>query len=76
MSRRVSRRGVDARADVARHRHLRECDEQAAVGDVMHRRQQAVVNHGTDEIAVFLFLDQIDRRRRAIFLAADVAQVE
>ena len=74
--RRVIRTRCQCRADAGGHRHLGQRHQQAAVGDVVHRRDRAVGNQAAHQIAVLALLDQIDRRRRALFAAADVAQIE
>ena len=73
---RVGGRGVELGADAGRHRHLGQRHQQPAVGQVVRRGDQAVGDQRAHHIAVLALLDQIDRRRRALLAAADVAQIE
>ena len=42
----------------------------------MCRRRRAGVDHAAHHIAIALFGREIDRRRRALFAAADIAQID
>ena len=57
-------------------RHFGDRDQQAAIGDVMHRIDPAGFDQAAHEIAMSSFQRQIDRRRGAFFLAFDLAQVD
>jgi hypothetical protein len=71
-----ARWSFEHRANPRRHRHFSERDEEPAIGNIVGRGQQAVVDQTADEFAVAAFGGEVDRRRRALFPLADVAQIE
>ena len=48
----------------------------AAVGQIVHAVTMPVADQPADEVAVAALGGEIDRRRRALLAAADVAQIE
>ena len=69
-------RYADRRAEIAGHRHLRDRNQQAAVGAIV---QQAVTTtrqnfRERDVVAVAFFCGKVNRRRRALFAAVQLAQ--
>ena len=65
---------ADVGADAASQRHFRDRHEQAAIGDVVNRADLARQDQLADEIAVALFELEVDRRRRTVLAAGDMAQ--
>ena len=70
------RAGVELRAEARRDRHFRERDRKPAVGNVMRGGDAAGAISLAHELAMAFLSREIDRRRRALFPAADVAQIE
>src|SRR5580700_12243369 len=68
--------GFEHRTDVRDHRHFGERDEKTAVGDVVHRRDEAVADQRAHEFAMAALRRKIDRRRSALLAAANLAQIE
>ena len=66
----------DRRADARRHRHFGERDGEPAVGDIVHGGGDAAADQLAHEIADALLMRQIDRRRRAVGAAVDVAHID
>ena len=65
-----------ARADAGGHRHLGERHQQAAVGHVVHGGDAGPRRSARARIRRCALGGQIDRRRRALLAAADLAQIE
>ena len=75
VGRNIRRRSIEPGPDPGGHRHFGERNQKAAVGKVVRRRRGAVEDQRADEIAVLALLGEIDRRRRALLAAADLAQI-
>ncbi len=60
-------------ADAAGHGHLCQGHQQAAVRDVVHGRDLAFRDQLADEFAVGALGLEVDRRRRAVLEAVDLA---
>ena len=71
-----ARRRFQDGADAGRHRHFGERHQEPAIGNIVDRGDQAVADQLADEIAVAPLGGEIDRRRRALFAAADFAQIK
>ncbi len=65
---------VDQRAYAPRERHLRERDREPAVGDVVAGSNQPRLDRLADIGAGAPLGHQVDRRRRAVLAAVDLAQ--
>src|SRR6185312_14024497 len=70
----VARPGGEAGAGAAGHRHLRDGDEQAAIGDVVAGAHPADLDLAAHEVAVAALGGEVHRGRRALLLADDLAQ--
>ena len=68
--------GSSATPRAAGHRHLGERDEEAAIGEVVTGGDMPGGDLGAHEIAVPAFGGEIDRRRRPVFAALDLAQIK
>jgi len=53
-----------------------EGDRQAAIGQIVHGRDDTVTDQGADEVADALFMLQVDRWRRPVVAAEDLAEVD
>ncbi len=67
---------MDRGADAAGQRHLGDGDQQPAVGDVVAGAHPALLDQRADEVAAPPLRREVDRWRRALFPALDLAQVE
>ena len=50
-------------------------DKKATVGKIMRRRRSPVEDQRADKVAILALLGEIDRRRRPLFLAAQLTQI-
>src|SRR3546814_15276054 len=62
------------RANVPCERHFGNCDEQAAVGNVVNRRHLPFRNKTADAVAIRLFPGEINRWGRTVFTAMQFSQ--
>ncbi len=66
--------GGDGCADAARHRHFGQRDGKPAVAEVMAGGDCASENEGADGVAIAALDREVDRGRRALFAAGNLAQ--
>ncbi len=75
MGRNIRRSSIEPGPDPGGHRHFGERNKKAAVGKVVRRRRCPVEDQRADKVAILALLGEIDRRWRALFLAAQLTQI-
>ena len=66
--------GFDLGAKASGQRHLGQGNRHAAVGNVVHRGDQAGCDQLADELAGIPLEREVDRRRFTVFATVDLAQ--
>ena len=69
-------RAINLCADARGQRHLGDGNEQATVGNIVHRGHECLVDQAAHKIACAPLGHQIDRRGRPLLASADFAQIE
>src|SRR5262249_30208145 len=67
---------ADKSADIPGQCHFGNPNQHTAIGHVMHRVGQSTRDQGPREVAMLAFRRRIDRRRGALLLAFDLAQID